>query len=112
MLIEFDYLYAGFKNDTNMPQTQLPFFPEDIELTNHHVGVQKKNGIVYYFNVAMPIFQHPEGDYSCFRLFTSQLVVNGNATQMEIVRACNVSVISVKRWVKKYRESGAEAFFY
>jgi hypothetical protein len=30
-----------------MPQTQLPFFPEDIELINNYVGVQKKNGIVY-----------------------------------------------------------------
>jgi hypothetical protein len=95
-----------------MPQTQLPFFPDDIELINHHVGVQKKNGIVYYFNGCMPIFQHPEGDYSSFRLFTSQLVVNGNVKQAEVVRAFNVSAISVKRWVKKYREQGAEAFFY
>lgn len=94
-----------------MPQTQLPFFPDDIELINHYIGVQKKEGIVYYFNGSMPIFQHPEGDYSSFRLFTSQLVVNGNVKQMEIVRAFNVSAISVKRWVKKYREHGAEAFF-
>lgn len=95
-----------------MPQTQLPFFPEDIELINNYVGVQKKSGIVYYFHGCMPIFQHPENDYSSFRLFTSQLVVNGNATQMEIVRAFNVSVISVKRWVKKYRKKGSEGFFY
>ena len=74
--------------------------------------IQKKNGIVYYFNGAMPVFQHPENDYSSFRLFTSQLVVNGNVTQMEIVRAFNVSAISVKRWVKKYRKNGAEGFFY
>ena len=76
------------------------------------LGYRKKNGIVYYFNGPMPIFQHPEEDYSSFRLFTSQLVVNGNVKQMEIVRAFNVSVISVKRWVKKYREEGAEGFFY
>ncbi|MFO7869240.1 MAG: helix-turn-helix domain-containing protein [Bacteroidales bacterium] len=94
-----------------MPQTRLPFFPEDIELINNYIGVQKKAGIVYYFNGAMAIFQHPEDDYSSFRLFTSQLVVNGNVTQMDIVRAFNVSTISVKRWVKKYRKNGAEAFF-
>ncbi len=94
-----------------MPQTRLPFFPEDIELINNYIGVQRKDSIVYYFNGAMPVFQHAEKDYASFRLFTSQLVVNGNAKQVEIVRAFNVSAISVKRWVKKYREEGASSFF-
>ena len=94
-----------------MPQTRFPFFPSNIETINFHIGFQKKDGIVYYFNGAMPVFQHPEDDYSSFRLFTSQLVVNGNVKQVEIVRAFNVSSISVKRWVKKYREEGAAAFF-
>lgn len=102
----------GFENDTKMPQTRLPFFPEEITLINTYIGFQKKNGTVYYFNGAMPVFQHPEKDYASFRLFTSQLVVNGNVKQAEIVRAFSVSKISVKRWVKKYREGGAEAFFY
>jgi len=95
-----------------MPQARLPFFPEDIELINMHIGVQKKSKIVYYFNGMMPVFQHPEDDLSSFRLFTSQLVVNGNVKQVDIVRTFGVSTISVKRWVKKYREKGAEAFFY
>ena len=95
-----------------MPQARLPFFPEDIELINMHIGVQKKAGIVYYFNGMMPVFQHPEEDLSSFRLFTSQLIVNGNVKQVDIVRTFGVSAISVKRWVKKYREKGAEAFFY
>ena len=95
-----------------MPQTSLPFFPEDIRLINSQVGFQKQDGKVYYFNGSMPIFQHPEKDIKSFRLFTSQLVVNGNAKQVEIVNAFGVSVISVKRWVKRYREAGAEGFFY
>jgi hypothetical protein len=111
-LFYFDIFAFGFKDDTQMPQTRLPFFPDDIELINNYIGVQKKNGIVYYFNGAMPVYQHPENDYSSFRLFTSQLVVNGNAKQVEIVKAFNVSPISVKRWVKKYREEGSESFFY
>ncbi len=94
-----------------MTQTRLPFFPEDIELINIYIGVQKKDGIVYYFNGAMPVFQHPENDYASFRLFTSQLVVNGTVKQVEIIKAFKVSAISVKRWVKKYREEGAESFF-
>jgi hypothetical protein len=94
-----------------MPQANLPFFPEDIALINSQVGFQKRNGIVYYFNGSMPIYQHPENDYESFRLYTSQLVVNGNASQAEIVRAFGVSTISVKRWVKKYRKIGAKGFF-
>ena len=111
-LLEYCIFGFGFKDDTKMPQTRLPFFPDDIELINNYIGFQKKNGTVYYFNGAMPVFQHPEKDYASFRLFTSQLVVNGNAKQVEIVNAFNVSAISVKRWVKKYREQGAGSFFY
>ena len=95
-----------------MPQTHLPLFTEDITLINSFIGFQKKNGIVYYFNGPMPVFQHPEGDIKSFRLFTSQLVVNGNAKQVEIVKAFGVSKISVTRWVKCYREKGSQGFFY
>jgi len=94
-----------------MPQARLPFFPKEITLINQHIGFQKKDGTVWYFNGMMPVFQHRENDYKSFRLYTSQLVVNGNCTQAEIVRAFNVSGISVKRWVKKFREQGPETFF-
>lgn len=95
-----------------MPQIQLPFFPEEITLINSHIGFQKRQGIVYYFVGSMPVYQHPEGDIQSFRFITSQIVVNGNASQSEIVKAFNVSAISVKRWVKKYREEGSRAFFF
>lgn len=88
-----------------MLQTQLPFFPEDATIINRFLGVQKKGDTVFYFNGMMPIFQHNEKDYDSFRLITSQFVVNGNCTQMEIVRCFGVSTISVKRWVKKYRDN-------
>ena len=94
-----------------MPQTRLPLFTSDITLINNTVGFLKKEGIVYYFNGTMPVYQHPEKDIKSFRLFTSQLVVNGNAKQSEIVKAFGVSPISVKRWVKRYREEGAQGFF-
>lgn len=92
-------------------QILLPFFPAGATIINKNLGVQKKGEIVYYFNGPMPIFQHPISDYSSFRLITSQMVVNGNCKQMEIVRCFGVSKISVKRWVKKYREQGAGAFY-
>lgn len=102
----------GFKNDPKMPQTRLPFFPDDIELINNYIGVKRQNGIIYYFNGAMPVFQHVEADYASFRLFTTQLVVNGNVKQAEIVRAFGVSPSSIKRWVRKYKKNGSEVFFY
>jgi hypothetical protein len=94
-----------------MPQTRLPFFPEEITLINLHIGFQKKDKTIWYFNGMMPVFQHSENDYLSFRLFTSQLVINGNCKQSEIVKAFNISSVSVKRWVKKYREQGNKAFF-
>jgi len=63
-----------------MPQNNLPFFPEDITLINNQVGFQKRNNIVYYFNGSMPIYQQQECDIRSFRLYTSQLIINGNVT--------------------------------
>ena len=94
-----------------MPQTSLPFFPEDIHLINSSIGFLKRDGIVYYFSGSMPVYQHAEKDIRSFRLFTTQLFINGNAKQSEIVRAFGVTSISVKRWVKKYRHEGPQAFF-
>jgi hypothetical protein len=34
-------------------------------------------------------------------MFSSQLVVNGNCTQAQLVRAFGISVISMKRYVKQ-----------
>ena len=55
-----------------MAQTSLPFFPEDIRLINSTIGFQKRNGIVYYFNGNMPVFQHQGKDIKSFRLYTTQ----------------------------------------
>lgn len=94
-----------------MPQARLPIFPEGAQEINRTVAFEKREGIVYYFNGLMPVFQHEERDVATFQLFMSQLVVNGNCTQMEIVRAFGISSISMKRQVKKYREQGAVGFY-
>ena len=67
--------------------------------------------MVYYFHGCMPIFSHAEDDSASFKMFTSQLYVDGNCKQSEIVRAFGVTPISVKRAVKKYRERGVAGFF-
>ena len=94
-----------------MPQTLLPIFPTDTTLINPLIGFSKRGHTVYYFNGQMPIFSHAADDLRSFRLITAQLVVNGNATQAEIVRAFGISIISMKRYVKLYREEGAAGFF-
>jgi DNA invertase Pin-like site-specific DNA recombinase len=48
---------------------------------------------------------------AAFRLFTSQLIVNGTATGGEIRRAFGVPKIAVQRAVALYRAGGAAAFF-
>ncbi len=94
-----------------MPQTLLPIFSSDSTSVNEIIYVQKKDGMIYYFHGCLPVFSHAEEDLKSFRLITSSLVVNGSCTQMDIVRAFNISKVSMKRYVKKYREGGAEAFF-
>jgi transposase len=94
-----------------MPQMLLPIFPFESVSINEILGFQRKDDMVYYFNGMMPIFSHHVDDLKSFRLITSQLVVNGNASGAEIVRAFGVSKISVKRYVKLYREEGNSGFF-
>ena len=86
-------------------QLLLPLFPVEATLINNLVGVQMREGTVYYFNGSMPIFMHNQSDIDSFRYITSQLIVNGNCKQKEIVKCFGVSDISVKRWVKRYKGS-------
>lgn len=94
-----------------MPQTLLPMFPADVTPINELVSFAKRDGTVHYFNGVMPVYSHAESDRASFRMFTSQLVINGNCTQAEIVRSFGISAISMKRYVKRYRQGGAAVFF-
>ena len=70
-----------------MPQTLLPMFPSDVTEINEVVSFAKREGTVYYFSGMMPVYSHAESDRASFRMHTSQLVINGNCTEAEIVRA-------------------------
>lgn len=86
-------------------------FPADVTEINPQVSFAKREGTVYYFNGPMPVFSHAESDRASFAMFTSQMVVNGNCTQAQIVRALGISTISMKRYVKRYRQNGTAGFF-
>jgi len=94
-----------------MPQSLLPLFPEEESQITGLLSFERRDGRIYYFHGGFPVFSHAEEDRPSFRMFTSQLTVNGNCKQVDIVRAFGVSPISVKRYVKKYREGGPAAFF-
>ncbi len=56
---------------------------------------------------AISVFFHDEDDLPTFRMIISQPDINGNTTQPELCRPFGISVIGVKRAVKKYRKQGA-----
>ena len=94
-----------------MPQMHLPFFPDGVEHITAELAFEKRDGRVTYFNGHMPVFIHAEEDIATFQMITAQFCINGNAKQADIARAFGVTLISVKRAVKRYRENGVAGFY-
>lgn len=94
-----------------MPQLQIPIFPEGSTEVNANLAVTNSDNQIVWFYGLLPIFTHDIDDLATFRMFTSQLYINGNVKQSEICKAFGVSKISVKRSVKLYREKGAAGFY-
>src|SRR5207302_357588 len=92
-------------------QLQLPIFPAGITEINSQIAVEKKASTVYYIYGHLPVFHHREDDVDGFRMFTSQMIVNGTVKPKEIVQAFGVPMITVKRYVKVFRERGAQGFY-
>jgi transposase len=94
-----------------MPQLQLPMFPVGVTEINTRIAVEAKDGRVCYIHGHLPVFQHDEKDVWSFRMFTSQMIVNGTAKPKEIVRTFRVPMGTVKRYMKLYRDHGAKGFY-
>ena len=94
-----------------MPQLQLPLFPAGVTEINNRIAVHVEDGRVCYVHGLLPVFQHEEKDLRSFRMFTSQMIVNGTVKPKEIVKTFGVPMITVKRYVKVYRERGAKGFY-
>ena len=86
-------------------------FPADVTPINALVAFAKREGTVYYFHALMPVYSHAASDRAAFRRFTSQLVIHGNCTQAEMVRALGIGAVSMKRSVQRYRQGRAAEFF-
>jgi transposase-like protein len=94
-----------------MPQVQLPIFPDGFTYLSDEIGFQRKDGKVCYFNGHLPVFIHEEKDLMAFRIYTAQLVINGTVKQAQIIKAFGLAPVTVKRYVKQYREHGMRSFF-
>ena len=94
-----------------MPQLQLPIFPAGVTEINNRIAVQKEGGRVCYIHGHLPVFQHEEQDVRSFRMFTSQMIVNGTVKPKEIVKTFGVPMITVKCYMKLYRDGGAQGFY-
>jgi hypothetical protein len=102
---------CGRGKNGEMPQLQLPIYPAGVTEINSRIAVQKDSGTVYYIHGHLPVFQHREEDVRSFRMFTSQMIASGTAKPREIVQAFGVPMVTVKRYVKLYREQGAKGFY-
>lgn len=94
-----------------MPQLQLPIFPAGTTDLTPELAIERRDKQVVYYNGHLPVFTHTTEDVASFRFFTTQLIVNGTATQGQIVNAFGVPLTTVKRCCRQYREHGAAVFF-
>ena len=94
-----------------MAQLQLPVFPEGVTQLSADLGVCSRDGRVSYFYGTLPVFTHDAKDVKSFRMFTSQLYVEGKVKQADLVRTFGVSAISVKRAVKLFEQAGPGGFW-
>lgn len=90
---------------------QLPIFPAGVTEINSRVAVEAKEGQVCYVYGHLPVFQHEESDIKSFRMFTSQMIVTGSVKPREIVERFGVPMVTVKRYLKVYRQQGAKGFY-
>ncbi len=94
-----------------MPQVQLPLFAQGTTPITAELAFERRDDQVVYFNGHLPVFTHDAKDLASFRFITTQLIVNGTASQGQIAKAFGVPLRTVKRCVKRYRGTGGRVFF-
>jgi DNA-binding CsgD family transcriptional regulator len=92
-------------------QTILPIYPARTEFINATLGICQEDNIVTYISNALPIYSHASNDYQSFRFITAKLVLLGRCSQKEIADCFHVSYDSVKRSVRRLKETGESGFF-
>lgn len=85
--------------------------PEGATPINEILSVWRDEERWTYFIGAYPIYSHAPGDLRMFRLVAAQLIDTGNCRACQVIETFGVSKSSIDRAVRRYRESGVEAFF-
>jgi hypothetical protein len=91
-------------------QTILPIYPVSTIFINSTLGVWQKDGIVTNNSNALPIYSHASTDYKTFRFITAKLVLLGRCSQKEISDCFCVSYDSVKRSVRRLKQTKDSGF--
>ena len=94
-----------------MPQATLPLFTDDLTIVNLHVGVQKRDGMVYYFNGFLPFYHHRENDRLSFKHVICQMLSNHLATRAQLSTAFHIPARSISRWLADFKQEGELCFF-
>jgi len=94
-----------------MPQAILPLFTDEIMLINSHIGVAKRDGMVYYFQGSFPFYHHREDNRSSFKHIVCQMISNNMAKRCEIARVFKIPARSISRWLVLFKEEGEGYFF-
>ena len=94
-----------------MPQATLPLYTDDMTIVNIHLGVQKRDGKVYYFNGCLPFYHHKEEDRDNFKNIICQLISNGQATRSQISKSFQIPARSISRWMDTFNREGEGCFF-
>jgi transposase len=94
-----------------MPQMQLPMFPAGVTEINNQIAIEVEDDRVCYIYGHLPVFQHDKEDVRSFRMFTSQMIETGSVKPREIVETFGVPMVTVKRYMKVYRQQGAKGFY-
>ena len=97
--------------DRRMRQAQLPIFREGTSLITPELAFERRGDQVVYFNRQLPVFTHEQDDLARFRMFSTQLIVKGTASQGQIAKTFGLSLTALKRCVKKLRARGSKAFY-
>ena len=76
---------------------QLPIFPAGSVEINRELACRVEGEQVIYFNGHLRVFSHAKSGLAGFRLFTSQLIVGGSATQGHVAKAFGIPLVAIKR---------------
>jgi hypothetical protein len=94
-----------------MPVATLPLFTDDMTTVNLHVGVQKRDGMVYYFNGFLPFYQHRENNRASFKHVICQMLSNNLATRSQLSSAFKIPARTISRWLVEFKQEGEGCFY-